>query len=219
MHNNIKAVLFDLDGTLFDTVPTLSFAIQQILTPYHTLHNLAELPFVISSGLQAMIKHCAPSLSTKECLEYEPRVLKKYAQYINHLTKPFSNIESTLKQLKKQNLLWAIVTNKPTNLTNALLKHYPWAQQTDCLVCGDTYNNKKPHPEPLINACKILNSPPEQCIYIGDQLTDIQAGKAANMKTIIADFGYIHPNIDRSSWNADAIISDPDELPALIKTL
>lgn len=215
----ISVVLFDLDGTLLDTAPTLAFAIQKILSPHYTLHNIKDLPFIISSGLDAMIKHCIPSISADELNHYHPQILKKYEKHINYLTKPFPNTPYALSQLEQKGFVWGIVTNKSTHLTKILLQHYPWAQQAACLVCGDTLNKKKPDPSPLLHAMQLLNFPAKQCVYVGDHINDIKAGKAANMKTIIADFGYISPHINRRSWNANAIVSCPTQLPAVIQSL
>lgn len=219
MTQKFSAVLFDLDGTLLDTAPTIAYAIKKTLAPHYKLHNLNKLPYVVSSGLIAMMKHCVPNITEDEITLYRPQILSTYHQHINHLTKPFPNIATTLTHLKDNGLAWAIVTNKMSLYANALLTHYPWAQDASCVVCGDTVERKKPDPLPLLHAVQQLQLIPEECIYVGDHINDIIAGKAANMKTIIADFGYIDPNTNKQTWQADATISCASELANTIKRL
>ena len=126
--------------------------------------------------------------------------------------------------MQEKNIPLAIVTNKPRLYSEALLKQLKLEEQpleafTASLVCPDDVTNSKPHPEPLLKACAAMKVPPEKCIYVGDHIRDINAGKAANMKTIAAGFGYVHSNDEALSWQADWTIESSSELLPLLQAI
>ena len=114
--------------------------------------------------------------------------------------------------LEQRGLPWGIVTNKPHRFTLPLMQALGYAECAACLVSGDTCAHAKPHPEPLLYAAKIIGIAPENCLYIGDDKRDIDAGRAAGMKTLIALFGYIDPLANLKSWHATAMIAAPLQL-------
>jgi phosphoglycolate phosphatase len=121
-------------------------------------------------------------------------------------------MEVILNYLEGHAIPWGIVTNKPTHLTTALLLALQIEQRLACLVCGDTLSVFKPDPQPLIYACQLLKQNPQDCLYVGDSATDVIAGKAAGIKTIVALYGYINKEEDPYSWQADGYIKEPNDM-------
>lgn len=213
------AILFDLDGTLLDTSRDFHIAINNVLqTQNKPLADYDTLRDAISFGSKRIIASALlhENLSEEESSAYIektlPEFLKHYAATEFKNTLPFPGIDNLLVSLEKANLRWGIVTNKSTVLTEPLLRNTGYLDRSACLVCGDTTPNPKPAPDPLFYACKLLNTTPEQCIFIGDSINDILAGKAAGMRTIAAGFGFIPRNVNIHDWQADAIAHTPDEI-------
>lgn len=217
-----KAVLFDLDGTLADTALDLAYALNQTLTHY----GMPEMPYaeirpVVSHGGIALIKlgfKMQPEESGFE--ERRQYLLKIYEDNLCRETVLFEGMADVLKALEQRDIAWGIVTNKPAWLTDPLMSQMGLDKRTNCIISGDTCKNKKPHPEPLLYACKLLNVAPEDSWYIGDAGRDMQAGRAAGMATIGACYGYIYPDDPISSWDSDALIdAAADILPLLERAI
>jgi len=210
----ITTVLFDLDGTLLDTAPDLGFALNETLKnnhrsplPYETIRPVA------SHGAKGLIQlgfNITEADPDFEKLRQE--FLEIYQQHICVQTKMFPGISEVLNYLTKNNLPWGIVTNKPGWLTDPLLTKLNLPFHPGCVVSGDTVNNRKPHPEPMLYACDLLQCNPQECVYIGDAERDIQAGENANMHTLIALYGYISKDEYPETWGADAMIQSPQEI-------
>ena len=212
----IEAVLFDLDGTLIDTAPDMGAALNNLMIE----ENLEPLPLetirpYVSQGGLVLTKlgfseHVAES-------EFEPlrlRYLDHYRAIVADNSVLFDGIEQVLETLEKQDIPWGIVTNKPEWLTTPLLQQLALDEDTAVVICGDSLEKRKPHPMPLIVAAETVGIDCENCIYIGDDERDIIAGKAANMKTLIAAYGYIEESIDINQWQADGFIDKPLDLLA-----
>lgn len=214
MKSSITTVLFDLDGTLLDTAPDLAFAINTLLTDY----NYPPLPFSVvrplaGHGGKGLIKRgFGIEESHPKFTEYWEQFLDLYHTHICEQTCLFPGMEEVLSYLAENNLLWGIVTNKPTWLTEPLLKQLMLFEKTICIVCGDTLSQQKPHPAPLLHACSLLGVQPKNCIYVGDAERDIKAGKSAGMSTLIAQWGYIADADPFEKWEADAVIEKPEEI-------
>ena len=114
---------------------------------------------------------------------------------------------------------WGIVTNKPHALTEALLERLKLRVASRCVVSGDRLPQRKPHPAPLKLGAAELGVAPAECVYIGDAPRDIEAGKAAGMRTVAAAYGYIRPSEDPLAWGADAILRRPTDLGAVLQAL
>ncbi|MFK5895302.1 MAG: HAD-IA family hydrolase [Pseudomonadota bacterium] len=217
----MNAVLFDLDGTLADTAPDLANALNQVLLE----NNHKTLPFeqirpVVSHGGIALIRlgfNIEPEHPKFETLRI--RLLEIYKQDICQQTRLFPGLDKLLIQLEKHNIPWGIVTNKPDWLTEPLLEQLNLTKRMSSLVCGNTLSEKKPHPAPLLHACKEINIAPEHCIYIGDAARDIEAGKRAGMKTIAAAFGYIETFDPPENWQADRLVNDSENLWIVLKPM
>ena len=214
----ISGVLFDLDGTLADTAPDLAYALNQTLLH----HGKKELPFetirpVVSHGGRALIKLGFDYEPEHE--DYETIRLYLLDVYLNNIVKHttlFPGIEELLVEIEKKSIPWGIVTNKPGWLTDPLMKAMNLTHRAACIVSGDTCDNNKPHPEPMFYACEQAGINPETCLYVGDAERDIEAGRAAGMKTIGALFGYILVDEDPMDWQADVYINHPSEIKALL---
>ncbi len=211
---SINAVLFDLDGTLLDTAPDLVLALNSLLASknkppvdFSTARNY------VSQGAAALTKHGFPEVADDVTFEnLRQEFLKLYKDAVCVDTVAFDGIEELLILIEHQLIPWGIVTNKPGWLTTPLLEQLSLSSRTACVISGDTLPVRKPQPEPLLLACKHLNLPPANTIYIGDDARDIYAGNAAGMYTCIAAYGYIDKEIDIESWGADFIIHQPSEL-------
>jgi N-acetyl-D-muramate 6-phosphate phosphatase len=210
----IKAVLFDLDGTFADTAPDLGAALNHV----RKLHQLAPLPLEVtrlqaSHGSAGLIKlgfNIAPD--SVEFPALRDALLAHYSANICTHTTLFKGMAELIDTLEKRGLPWGIVTNKPHRFTLPLMQALDYEKRAACLVSGDTCAHAKPHPEPLLHAAKIIGVNPQNCLYLGDDKRDIEAGRAAGMSTMIALFGYIAPQADLNTWQADLRISSPLEL-------
>lgn len=219
MFDNITTVLFDLDGTLADTSVDLTTALNQLFI----LHNAApvtinEVKPVISKGSNAMIKlrlDCADDSEKQE--ELKQQLFSIYSEKNHKETLLFAGMEDCLKILKLNKLNWGIVTNKLSHLAEPVIKKLALDKQTACLVCPDHVDHAKPHPAPLLEAAKLTNANPEECIYVGDAKNDIIAAHRANMIAIAADYGFIPTDENISDWKADAVIEKPLDLLTLLK--
>jgi N-acetyl-D-muramate 6-phosphate phosphatase len=210
----IDNVLFDLDGTLADTAPDLANALNAI----RLKHGLAKLPLelispTVSLGGNAMIK-LAFDLEEGESGfdEIRDQFLNHYLENIATETRLFDGMEKVLDSLEDNNKTWGIVTNKSGWLTMPLLEALSLDNRAACIVSGDTLEQRKPHPAPILHACELMQSKPASTIYIGDAQRDIEAGRRAGTKTLIALYGYIDNDEDPNSWNADAMVSSPHEI-------
>lgn len=211
-----RALLFDLDGTLADTAPDLAAAVNKMRidrglepTPFDTLRPLA------SAGARGLIG-AAFGIGPGEASYDEMRreFLANYAAAIADHTTLFDGISALLDGISSVGLTWGIVTNKPALYTDALVPKIGLAEAA-CVVSGDTTPHAKPHPEPLFEAARRLQLAPSDCWYVGDDLRDIDAGKAAGMPTIAAAWGYCG-HTEPADWLADLIASHPlDLLPLL----
>ena len=121
----------------------------------------------------------------------------------------FPGAAELLAELNRRGITWGIVTNKPAFLTDPLVRLLAFAHPPACVVSGDTTANKKPHPEPMLHACRLAAGMPEECLYVGDARRDVEAGKRAGMQTLVALYGYIDENEAPRTWGANAMIDKP----------
>ncbi|MDH5360406.1 MAG: phosphoglycolate phosphatase [Gammaproteobacteria bacterium] len=211
MSHAIRTVLFDLDGTLADTAPDLAYALNQVRHE----QGLDEMPFeqirpVVSHGGIALIR--LGFQLQPEHPDFEPlreRLLQIYVDNIANQTTLFEGMETVLSQLEQRGLLWGVVTNKPGWLTEPLMQQLGLSSRAATIVSGDTLPQRKPHPAPMLLACEQTGTRAEQCLYVGDAERDIEAGRAAGMKTMVALFGYIEADDQPQQWGADSMIETP----------
>ena len=211
-------VFFDLDGTLADTAPDLVAATNQLLSarnlplkPYEQLRPCA------SAGARGLIGG-AFGIDTKhpDFIALRDEFFINYEKALFVDSKLFDGIEYLLEQLDSAKLPWGIITNKSERFTNPLMELMGLEQRSVSTVSGDTTPHSKPHPEPILHAARIANLDPSKSIYVGDDIRDIVAGKAAGMKTVAAAYGYFGCEEPPEAWGADFIIQTPQELLQII---
>ncbi len=211
-----KAVLFDLDGTLADTAPDLAFAVNKMradrglpLAPFESLRPVASAG---ARGLLGVAFGIAPGDEGFDAMRTE--FLANYAAHIADSTVLFDGIAELLAAIEASGLRWGVVTNKPERYTDALLPLIGLGHAA-CSVSGDTTPHPKPHPEPLFEAARRMQLQPSDCWYVGDDLRDIQAGKAAGMPTIAAGWGYCGLATPQG-WDADRVAVRPGDIGELL---
>ena len=210
----IEAVLFDLDGTLIDTAPDMGGALNRLLQEEnHEPLPLASIrPHVSRGGLVLTQLGFADKVDAEEIEPLRLRFLQHYRAGIADESRLFDGFDEILSELERRELRWGIVTNKPEWLTQPLLRELGLDRRAAVVIGGDTLANRKPHPEPLQVAAARLGIDCENCVYVGDDERDVIAGRAANMKTLIAAYGYIEDADAILAWGADGIIDSPAEL-------
>ena len=211
-------VFFDLDGTLADTAPDLVAATNQLLSarnlplkPYEQLRPCA------SAGARGLIGG-AFGIDTKhpDFIALRDEFFANYEKALCVHSKLFDGMEHLLNQLESAQLPWGIVTNKSERFTNPLMELMGLSQRSASTVSGDTTPHSKPHPEPILHAARIANLDPNKSLYVGDDIRDVIAGKAAGMKTVAAAYGYCGCEEPPEAWGADFIIHTPQELLQII---
>jgi 2-phosphoglycolate phosphatase len=217
----IDCVLFDLDGTLADTAPDLAGALNAI----RIKQSLAALPLeiispTVSLGGNAMIK-LAFDLEEGDngFEEIRDQFLNYYLEHIAEKTRLYDGMHELLELLESNNKTWGIVTNKSTWLTMPLLQALKLDKRAACIVCGDTLEHRKPHPAPILHACELIQAEPASTLYIGDAFRDIEAGKRAGTKTMVALYGYIEENENPKDWDADVMVNSVHEINDKINEL
>jgi phosphoglycolate phosphatase len=213
-----RAVLFDLDGTLADTAPDLGRALNRLRAE----RGLEPLPIGImrahaSSGARGLLK--AGFGLTPESEGYDAlrdRFLEFYAENLCVDTQLFEGIPELLSMVEARALPWGIVTNKAKRFTEPLLRALAIGHRAACIVSGDSTPHVKPHPAPLLQAAMLLSLPAVDCVYVGDDLRDVQAARAAGMRFAAAGWGYLGDGADPRSWEADAVISHPADVLTLL---
>ena len=209
----VSAVLFDLDGTFADTAPDLGYA----LNCMRTARGLGPLAIeatrpVTSLGARGMLGigfEIAPGHADYATMREE--FLRIYEANLCRSTTLFPGIAALLDNLETRNLRWGIVTNKAERYARALLSELDMGKRAACIIGGDTTPHLKPHPAPLLAACNILRLAPAECIYVGDDRRDVEAGRAAGMRTVAVKYGYLNGGFPET-WGADAVIDDAREV-------
>jgi N-acetyl-D-muramate 6-phosphate phosphatase len=210
---SIRAVLFDFDGTLADSAPDLAAAVNRMreqrgLAP---LDPSAVRPFA-SMGARGLLRiGFAMTPEHPDYLAMRDEFLERYAERVCEETRLFPGMAEVLDTLERRAVAWGIVTNKAARFTERIVPQL--GVSPACVVCGDSTPHLKPHPASLLLAAEQLKLAPGDCLYIGDDLRDVQAARAAGMRAIAVDYGYHggeHPG--PSAWNADAVISHPSQL-------
>ncbi len=210
----IRTVLFDLDGTLADTAPDLAYALNRTLE--HA--GRAPLPFetirpVVSHGGTALLHlGFGTNLPQDEFARLRDYLLDAYRTHITRDTRLFPGMAELLSILEGRGLNWGVVTNKPAWLTDPLMEQLGLARRAVTIISGDTLPEQKPHPAPMLLACREAGSNAAECLYLGDAERDITAGRNAGMQTLVALYGYIGNEDHPANWGADGLVNSPLEL-------
>ncbi len=188
---DINGFLFDLDGTLLDSAPDLTLALNKVRADY----QLPPMPVEtvragVSRGAAGMLALGFPGIAESEYRTIRDRFLEYYGAGSTELSQPFTGVSELLDQLDADAVPWGIVTNKSTRLTLPIVTELGWHARARIVVCGDTTDQPKPAAKPVILACDALAIDPQEVIMIGDDPRDIQAGKAAGCHTAAVAWGY-----------------------------
>ena len=209
--HTIRAVLFDLDGTLIDSAPDLAAAADKMRLD----RGLASLAYekyrpMAGAGARGMLGVAFDMTSEHpNFVAWREEFFYNYEVCLTHRTKAFLGVEELLATLSMRGLVWGIVTNKSMRFTDALVRQMPLLRDAKVVISGDTTAHAKPHPEPMFEASRRLKVAPPHCVYVGDDKRDIEAGQAAGMPSLAATWGYMGSH-DVNSWNADAALKEPD---------
>ncbi|QCB48534.1 HAD-IA family hydrolase [Hydrogenophaga sp. PAMC20947] len=218
MMRGVRAVLFDLDGTLLDSAPDLAAAADQL----RVRGGLPSLPLNqyrahAGAGARGMLRvafDIGPEHASFD--QHKAAFFSLYERSLTERTVAFDGVDAMLAALNASGLAWGVVTNKAQRFALPLTGAMPMFNGAAAIVCGDTTPHAKPHPEPVLEAARRVGFAPADCIYVGDDLRDIQAGKAAGMRTVAACYGYLGPDADVDTWGADAKVNSPLELLKLL---
>ncbi|MFT4019931.1 MAG: HAD-IA family hydrolase [Acinetobacter sp.] len=218
----MKAVLFDLDGTLIDTAADFIRIIQHMCQEaQRPIVDAATIRTQVSEGARAMVKLVYPELAVDDpiFLAHRQRFLDHYGENIAIDTDLFEGMYPLLEMLENHNIPWGIVTNKPRGLSESLIEALNLQQRCAVLVCPDDVKKTKPDPEPMYLAAKTLGIEATDIIYVGDHPRDIDAGRNAKMYTILAAYGYLPVEFrdDLNAWQADYIVDNVQELHQVLK--
>ena len=215
---NIAAVLFDLDGTLIDSAPDLGAAADQMRVsrglPSLALDAYRPLAGSGARGMLSVAFGMAPDHQDFEAMREE--FFCNYERCMTQRTYAFDGVAEMIVSLQGARLQWGVVTNKSARFTDPLTRGMPLFASAGAVVSGDTTPHSKPHPAPLLEAARRLGLEPARCIYVGDDERDIQAGLAAGMGTVAADYGYLGNKADTAAWGAHARIKSPLALLQLL---
>ncbi len=216
-----KALLLDLDGTLLDTAPDMVGALNKLLAA----ENQPKVDYegaskCVSRGAAAMVNYGFGITEDHQDFErLKLAFLDTYAKNICIDTKPYEGMMDVLEWCESNNIHWGIVTNKADHLAKPILDKLKLTERSSVNVGGTTLSVNKPHPAPLLHCTTLLFLAPSDCLYVGDDERDIQAGRAAGMNTAVANWGYIHEDINPEDWDPTYICNKPEGLLRLVKEL
>jgi phosphoglycolate phosphatase len=210
----VKAVLFDLDGTLIDSAPDLAGAGNEL----RAARGLEPLPYarfrpLVGTGARGMVKVALDvDPGHPQFIELRDEFLACYEARMTTETALFTAMRPVLDALRARGLPWGIVTNKAQRFTTPLVRALGLDREAATVVSGDTTPHSKPHPAPLLEAARQMNQAPAHCVYVGDDHRDVLAGRAAGMRTVAASWGYLGAGEAIGDWGADHVIDLPEQL-------
>lgn len=216
---NLKAVLFDLDGTLLDTAPDF----YTVVNTLRQEENLGPLPdekirATVSNGARALVGMAFQlERDASDFDRLHNRLLELYSENLAKRTSAFPGIENCLEFLAVQSIPWGVVTNKSHTYTDPILDALQFSPAPSSVVCPEDVSKTKPDAEPLLLACRHIGCEGNEVIYIGDHRRDIDCGKNAGSVTIAAAYGYVDSNDGAELWQADHLVQSAHELEKIIK--
>ena len=214
----LRAVLFDLDGTLLDTAPDMVGALNALLSE----RALTPLPYesvrtMVSHGAARVVKMGFPEVDPQQFEMLQRRFLEIYRGSLSRQTRLFAGMLEVLDTLDQWHIKSGIVTNKAAWLTDPLLEEMGLRARFACVVSGDSVAQRKPHPLPLLHAAMLANVTPGECVYVGDAERDVQAAHAAEMPALVANYGYLRSDEDSTAWGGDGYLNQPLDLLEWLK--
>jgi 2-phosphoglycolate phosphatase len=217
----LKAIFFDLDGTLIDTAEDFLYVLDRM----RSSRNLPPIDpkavrQTVSDGARALVTLAFDKRESDEGFEeLRQELLNIYSEILGQHCILFPGIAELLNYIKEKNLRWGIATNKPRAYAEPLIAALKFDPPCDVLICPDDVTERKPHPESLHLACKTVHCNVDEAIYLGDHQRDIACGQNAKMKTIACSYGYVPLDENPHHWNADYLCSDSNELLSIIKSI
>jgi phosphoglycolate phosphatase len=214
-----RAVFFDLDGTLADTAADLAAPVNAM----RAARGLAPLPLddlrpFASMGARGLIGRGLGVAREDPAFEaLRDEFLSRYEAAMVVHTRLFDGIADVLDALERSDVRWGVVSNKVERYVRPILAALGVLDRAATAIGGDTTPHAKPHPEPLLHAARLAGVAPADCVYVGDDLRDVEAGRAAGMLTVAAAYGYCGADHPPQRWGADALVGHPSELSALLR--
>lgn len=210
----LTLLLFDLDGTLVDSAPDLAGTANDLRVA-RGLKPLAyaQLRPMVGAGARGMVSRAfgvAPGDDGFEALR--DAFLAHYATRLLRETRVFEAVDALLDAVEARGLPWGIVTNKAERFTRPVVEGLGLQRRAAVVIAGDTTPHAKPHPEPLLEAARRVGVAAAGCLYVGDDLRDVQAGRAAGMRTAVAAWGYLGEGEPMHAWGADHVVEHPREV-------
>lgn len=211
MRAGAAAVLFDLDGTLIDSAPDLSGAANDM----RRARGLPDAPYdrlraMVGSGARGLVGEAfGVGPDDDGFIALRDEFLARYELRMTQQTRVFAPVAPLLDALDGHAVPWGIVTNKAMRYADVVVRALGLFDRAAVLIAGDTTPHAKPHPAPLLEAARRMRIDPAQCLYVGDDLRDVQAGRAAGMGTIAVSWGYLGLGEPIASWGADHTIAAP----------
>ena len=216
----IKAVLFDLDGTLLDTAPDLVATLNYLRAGLGLVAmSVEDLRHFVSRGAAGLINAGMPPCDENTLEQWRGSFLSHYQDnsFIN--SRPFDGVELLLTELRHRNIPWGIVTNKLEYLCVPILQKTGWLSSAAAIIYGDTLKLRKPHPEPVLSACGIIGIQPASVLMVGDDQRDVEAGQRAGSQTALALYGYAANDCSAEVTASTALVNSPPEVLDLLDTL
>jgi 2-phosphoglycolate phosphatase len=215
----LRAVLFDMDGTLLDSAPDF-IAISHAMRTERGLTPVADklIRDNVSGGARAMVAAnfaVTPDSEGFETLRQE--FLERYQAHCAVFTQPFEGINQLLGEIEQAKLIWGVATNKPVRYAEPIMQQLGLAERSAVLICPDHVSRSKPDPEMILLACDKMGVAPAATLFVGDDERDIEAGRAAGCKTAAVSYGYIHPQDNPRNWGADVVVDHPMELRNILE--
>jgi phosphoglycolate phosphatase len=212
-----QAIFFDLDGTLIDSAPDLAAAADKLRTdrglPSIDYERYRPMAGAGARGMLAIAFEMKPDHADYEA--YREEFYVNYERSLTARTFAFDGVSELLAAIKTKQMPWGIVTNKSKRFTNPLVEQMPLLHGAAAVISGDSTAHTKPHPEPVLAAASLAQIHPAKCWYVGDDKRDIDAGRAAGMATIAANWGYLGEHAVHD-WGADAVLDQPAQLLELL---
>ncbi|MFT4917712.1 MAG: 2-phosphoglycolate phosphatase [Zhongshania aliphaticivorans] len=217
----LKAVLFDLDGTLLDTAVDFTAVLNAMLSERELApQRYDEVRKRVSDGARAVVSLGFQQQEGEAGFQaLLDEFLDRYLAQLAVSTTLFPGMSEVLTHIESLGMKWGIVTNKPARFTEPLLAAMGLGQRCATAICPDHVTNRKPHPEPIYLACKEINCLPAHTIYVGDHRRDIDAGRNASMRTVACAYGYVSAGDSAESWAADYLVAQALDLIPLINQL
>lgn len=209
----IRTVLFDLDGTLVNTAPDLVNALNAVLERHnHPAVPIADVSPLISTGAAGMLGFALGNIPEQRKQVLVNELVDHYHAHIADNSHLYPDMEKVLQQFEQRGVKWGVVTNKVTKLTESLLERLDLTNRAACIISGDTTPHSKPHPAPLLEACRITDTAPNNCVYIGDAKSDIEAAQRAIMPSLAAAYGFVSTDDDPENWGANTVVDNANQI-------